>query len=1481
MKRLLLLLGFYALTICRVFSANVYGGYVQYKHVKNNVYDVYANVLRYCGDSSFNTNNAGYLIVRLLDKYNVHLIKVEFYNANRVNIKDVNYLSPKIKSGCYPGNKEMSGEGFELHTYYVRVNLDSSIFSNYMSNSDLYQVEFGWQAKTRSGYLNTISTGNSIYISSRLVIRNEKGQLLEEYNTSVAPVFLGPARTCCNISFERSFAGNDLTEFDSIKYTMVPSMLRYNNSCAYVSPYSYKYPLKPYCIPTTSVSCNPNPAAKPARGFYFDSTNAVLKFTPTKCDQVGLVSIRINEYRAINDTYQLVGLTNVCQIVEVIDDCGYNNNPRLSAYSYYTTGVNTKIKLTVKATDEVFSPHQNTPDTLNLILINPTDSSEFKIIDTLAREKEATLMWAPSDKFRNRKYSFVVLTNDNYRQGRDGSLSVHVTTIKVRAPLCRYEIRGYHDINRNGIFDGKDTLVSGFGLITKDSQSVKVKNEVYDNYNKSYIIKLFAGYKIWKLASNSAFNYKAGVFDTLFYFNKDTTIKINLALTPKAQIKGKLFFDFNHNCTYDAGREFLNRTNKITFGSYTGFTNNDGSFVVFTDTGIISYKTTDSILLKNCGLYAKTQNVKLKKDSVLDIGELPITPKYDIGVFLSLDRAQRGFDFWVNGYLANFSSDSLSVFLGNNLPKVILKYPPGLTVKSQSPAYTKWDPTAGEIVWNVRDLTRGSRDKFSVKFNVSPTAFSLGDSLLFSFGVDSAFNDSALINNYTEVATRVRAAVDPNEKQICNPGITSKADRIQYRIDFQNFGNDTARNVVVIDSLSEKLDASSFEFISSSRPCKISIENRTLKAVFTEINLTDTSTSLENSKGYLDFSILPSVNMKFEEINNFADIYFDFENPVRTNTAKIRFKRPLSFSNFLSHVFCSGDLLTISTNNNTLYGAGAKYQLQLSSSDGSFDNYTLIKTGDISLTKRFFSDTFQIPTDLKASNLYRLRTVCVLPDRFVTCDTTKYFVIDAINPRVKFEHQEYCFGDTVKVNIDHKYKYLFKWSEGKLSMNDTIGKFTLFKATSADTLLKLNITGSYSCFYSQDIDLEVKAIPTLEIVKPDVVCANDSALINVQAYQSVLWSANGIRQSPIAPNSTVRYGSKLSRDTFIFSTKSATGCEAEKVFVIKKQSLPLIKYDIPSVVCQKSDILLSNLPGVYSYWYKCGNIEGNGKPGSRELVIAMPESNSTNISIRATDTMGCFADSTFRQPQREDFSYLLEKLKPSADFTICSGKTFLLKNTSFESARFFNRFFDYTLTTGQSALAFFPDTLSSGKQFISREAKSYGGCIYKSEPLSVNVSKIVNDPQFVLQGNMVIANTKETVLWFKQNDTGYEQLHFTGNKMHIEAGSVYKIRLINKAGCLSNYSKEIYLGMVLETHKVTASAILLYPNPSATTFTVKVLRPVAQILLYSADGREIEEILPSNNKTEIKFGQNLTPGVYTINVVEENGIHSVFKLLKQ
>ncbi len=143
---------------------------------------------------------------------------------------------------------------------------------------------------------------------------------------------------------------------------------------------------------------------------------------------------------------------------------------------------------------------------------------------------------------------------------------------------------------------------------------------------------------------------------------------------------------------------------------------------------------------------------------------------------------------------------------------------------------------------------------------------------------------------YEEDCDIVRGSYDPNIKSVQPVGMfaehyTSTGTELKYRIDFQNTGTDTAFRVVLVDTLSSFLNIASFVPGVSSNPYSIEFGGRAVKFIFDPIRLVDSFHNEQESHGYVHFKIkhISGISPK-TKIENKADIYFDYNAPVRTNT---------------------------------------------------------------------------------------------------------------------------------------------------------------------------------------------------------------------------------------------------------------------------------------------------------------------------------------------------------------------------------------------------------------------------------------------------------------------------------------------------------------------------------------------------------------------------------------------------------------------
>jgi uncharacterized repeat protein (TIGR01451 family) len=162
--------------------------------------------------------------------------------------------------------------------------------------------------------------------------------------------------------------------------------------------------------------------------------------------------------------------------------------------------------------------------------------------------------------------------------------------------------------------------------------------------------------------------------------------------------------------------------------------------------------------------------------------------------------------------------------------------------------------------------------------------------------------------NNSQLATRVRdlnldysselnycqenvGSYDPNDKQGLPVGISpehfiAKGSDIEYTVRFQNTGTAPAKQIRIVDTLSNLLDWSSFRVISSSHASLWNISPQgVLNIYYNDINLPDSFSSSVESQGYFSYRMEQwQSNPLGAQILNSANIYFDQNPPISTNT---------------------------------------------------------------------------------------------------------------------------------------------------------------------------------------------------------------------------------------------------------------------------------------------------------------------------------------------------------------------------------------------------------------------------------------------------------------------------------------------------------------------------------------------------------------------------------------------------------------------
>ncbi|MFH2142646.1 MAG: T9SS type A sorting domain-containing protein [Bacteroidota bacterium] len=180
------------------------------------------------------------------------------------------------------------------------------------------------------------------------------------------------------------------------------------------------------------------------------------------------------------------------------------------------------------------------------------------------------------------------------------------------------------------------------------------------------------------------------------------------------------------------------------------------------------------------------------------------------------------------------------------------------------------------------------------------------------------FNSTGLVNIFPQDDADVEIEIDcmpiidsydPNDKSVSPEGISAHnflmpGTSLDYVIRFQNTGSDTAFTVVVVDTLSAHLDIATFQAGISSHPYTLDVRGHgqaVLLFQFFNINLPDSTTNEALSHGFVKFKIAPfDTLVNGTVVENTADIYFDYNVPVITNTTFVTISDTVLYGNPLT-----------------------------------------------------------------------------------------------------------------------------------------------------------------------------------------------------------------------------------------------------------------------------------------------------------------------------------------------------------------------------------------------------------------------------------------------------------------------------------------------------------------------------------------------------------------------------------------------------
>jgi uncharacterized repeat protein (TIGR01451 family) len=467
---------------------------------------------------------------------------------------------------------------------------------------------------------------------------------------------------------------------------------------------------------------------------------------------------------------------------------------------------------------------------------------------------------------------------------------------KADAQITGVNISDFTDSIQNHCLTPSEGAIFIYGQVTgtpASNDSVDMYINFGDGTDTSLKLPIWQNYfyyqipHIWQVAGIFTMTATATVNG---YTDTYAAIPVTVSNTC-APLSGVLYLDYNSNCLQDAGEAGifwtqLAITNTTTSSTYYTYTDINGAYSVNLPIGYTySVAPAASVTLTPSCPSSGTASVTLSGSAVTsDFAYSCNTAAIDAAITGVAVSWRPGFDRIIHLWASSNSyCDSISGV-------VTLTLDPLLSLTSSvSPVASVSGST---ITWNVADLSAWNDWWTNCQIFCDPSA-TFGDTLCVTVNVATTPADGNPSNNTYTFCAPVINSCDPNEKAVAPQGIGEdgkipNGTRLTYTVRFQNTGNDVAYNVNIKDELDADLDYSTLKVMSTSHDMlQPYINGNEVTFAFSNINLPDSTANEPASHGYVTYSVSPKPNLPIgTEITNLANIYFDTNLPIATNSTK-------------------------------------------------------------------------------------------------------------------------------------------------------------------------------------------------------------------------------------------------------------------------------------------------------------------------------------------------------------------------------------------------------------------------------------------------------------------------------------------------------------------------------------------------------------------------------------------------------------------
>lgn len=350
-------------------------------------------------------------------------------------------------------------------------------------------------------------------------------------------------------------------------------------------------------------------------------------------------------------------------------------------------------------------------------------------------------------------------------------------------------------------------------------------------------------------------------------------------------VQGTVFIDYNENGVFD-GIDQPYPYGSITNGNgaVLQLSGTDGSYAAIVPSGAAELQLIGATAYN---VSPASHNVNFSGSGSTLVGNdfalVPIENIDDASVSFVIGQIREGRNVGATLTITNVGTVPTS-------GQAQLVLPEGMSVEYSAELYSQ---NSNVITWEYSNALPLSEHSIHMILYLEVDEYEIGDLLDFQVSALNANLDEDLSNNAFVLQGEMVNSYDPNIKQVSPATIISEEfvsneEALNYTIFFQNTGNAPAIDVYILDTISENLDLNTLQYVSASHNCEVTVlDNRVVEFRFDDVNLPDSTTSPTESIGHVNFRIKPITSFTTNMvIQNTVGIYFDFNQPIITNTTE-------------------------------------------------------------------------------------------------------------------------------------------------------------------------------------------------------------------------------------------------------------------------------------------------------------------------------------------------------------------------------------------------------------------------------------------------------------------------------------------------------------------------------------------------------------------------------------------------------------------